>query len=275
MIGLLVTSVGVWVSALSGVDSPARDAALDSLVVSGKVQEITLGVFENNWRTREGLIGVLERLGAVSALADIANQHSKLDAQRLAIRSLGLVGDHAAQMPLRALLKSEHRDLAVEALGLVGDASDIARVRVLLQDERADVRRRAALALVKLAGREGLNDLALLLGDSHHSVRFAMLTPLASFGEYGAQAVFMTYPQLPIVGKQLALRLFGQLKFEPARFILEDALMSEIWQIQLSAVEAMSRWGSVRWVSVLQKAKDNVSSPIVMRSVQDAIEQLQ
>ncbi|MBT4139817.1 MAG: hypothetical protein HOE48_18005, partial [Candidatus Latescibacteria bacterium] len=252
-----------------------REAALDSLVVSEQVEDITQAIFENNWRTREGLIDVLERLRAVSALADIATQHPKLDAQRLAIRSLGRVEDKAAQIPLRALLRSNHRDLAVEALGVVGDVSDVVRVRALLKDERADVRRRAALALVKLAGHEHLKDLVLLLGDPHHSVRFAMLEPLVSFGEQGAQTLFSVYPHLPVVGKLLALRLFGQLHFAPASPILEDALRDDLWPVQLAAVQSIGNLGGMRWGAILKKAQNKVSSPVVIRAIQDVLEQLQ
>jgi hypothetical protein len=271
MIGVLAATIGIWVGTLAGPDSPTRETAQDSLVASGQVHGVANAVFENNWRTREGLISVLERMGAVAALADIATRHSKLDAQRLAIRSLGLVGNPEAQVPLRFLLKSEHRDLVVEALGLVGDTSDIVRTRALLQDERADVRRRAALALVKLAGEGAVGDLVLLLGDPHHSVRFAVFDPLQSYGHLGAQAALVVYDGLPMVGKQLALRLFGQLHYAPAYGILESALVNEPWPIQLAAVRAIGVGGEATWVPILKNAENKVSSPIVGMAIQDAI----
>ena len=269
-------AVGVWVGLLGGPDSPARESAQDSLVASGHVQEVATAVYENNWRIREGLIAVLERMGAVDALLHIATQHSKTDAQRLAIRSLGRTGHADAQAPLRLLLASEHRDLAVEALGLVGDRSDVVRVRALLGDERADVRRRAALALVQLAGEEAIDDLVFLLGDVHHSVRFAVFTPLLAFGHPAGSAVLTGYDHLPMVGKQLALRLLGQLRDPLAQAIFEDALARDTqWPIQMAGVRALVAWGDSQWIPILKKAQNEVSSPIVKMAIRDAIKQLQ
>lgn len=275
MMGILLTSVGVWVGALAGPDSPIRDAALDSLVVSGQIQEVKQAVFETGWRTREGLITALERMGAVDGLAHIATQHGKQDAQRLAIRNLGRSGHVTAKVPLRVLLQSEHRDLAVEALGLVGDVSDVVRVRTLLTDERADVRRRAALALAKLAGRGALPDLVLLLGDEHHSVRFAVFASLLSFDQQGAEVTVAAYSGLPLVGKILALRLFGQLQYDPALATIESALATSSWPIQLAAVRAVTAWKMNHWEAILEKGEHRVSSPIVTRAIQDAMSQLQ
>ena len=274
--GMFMTAIGVWVSVLGGPDSPAREAAQDSLVVSGQVQDVAKAVYENNWRTREGLIAVLARMGSVDALADIATEHVKIDAQRLAIRSLGRMGLADAQVPLRLLLSSEHRDLAVEALGLVGDSSDILRVRALLTDERADVRRRAALALAQLAGDEAIGDLAVLLGDQHHSVRFAVFSSLLSFGYLAVDAVLAVYDGLPVVGKQLALRLFGQLRAPSSQAIFEKALASDTqWPIQVAGVRAMAEWEDAKWIPILKKAQKEVSSPIVKMAIQDAIKKLQ
>lgn len=268
--------VGVWVSMLGGPDSPAREAAQDSLVASGHVQEVANAVYENNWRIREGLIIVLERMGAVDALAHIATQHAKIDAQRLAIRSLGKTGQANAQVPLRLLLSSEHRDLAVEALGLVGDPSDIVRVRALLKDERADVRRRAALALMQLVGAGAIGDLAVLLGDKHHSVRFAVFSSLLLFGHSSAHAVLAVYDDLPMVGKQLALRLLGQLQDPSSQALFENALASDTqWPIQVAGVRALVAWGDAKWIPILKKSQNEVSSPIVKMAIRDAIRQLQ
>jgi len=276
MMGTLTVVMGVWLGVLGGPDSPAREAAMDSLVVSGQVAEVTHAVYENNWRTREGLIAVLERLGAVDALAHIARQHPKTDAQRLAIRSLGKMGHADAQVPLRHLLTSEHRDLAVEALGLVGDQTDIVRVRHLLQDERADVRRRAALALVQLAGDDAIDDLVFLLGDVHHSVRFAVWTSLLAFGSPSADAAWGVYDRLPVMGKQLALRLFGQLRYPLAQPLFEDVLKKEtFWPLQVTGVRALAEAKDAKWIPILKKAQKEVSSPIVKMAIQDAIEQLQ
>jgi hypothetical protein len=276
MMGLWMATMGVWLGMLGGPDSPVRESAIDSLVISGQVDAVTQVLYEQNWRTREGLIAVLERLGAVDALARIATQHSKTDAQRLAIRSMGKIGQADAQMPLRNLLTSEHRDLAVEALGRVGDQTDIVRVRYLLQDARADVRRRAALALVQLAGNQAIDDLVFLLGDPHHSVRFAVFTSLLGFGLPSADAILPVYDGLPVVGKQLALRLFGQLRYSLAQAIFEDVLGKEtFWPLQVAGIRALAEGKDAKWIPILKKAQKEVSSPIVKMAIQDAIEQLQ
>ncbi len=276
MMGLWMATMGVWLGMLGGPDSPARESAIDSLVISGQVADVAMAVYENNWRTREGLIVVLERLGAVDALARIATQHPKTDAQRLAIRSMGRMGHAGAQVPLRNLLTSEHRDLAVEALGRVGDQTDIVRVRSLLQDARADVRRRAALALVQLTGNKAIDDLVFLLGDPHHSVRFAVFTSLLRFGLPSADAVFAVYDGLPVVGKQLALRLFGQLRYPLAQALFEDVLKKEtFWPLQVAGIRALAEGKDAKWIPILKKAQKEVSSPIVKMTIQDAIEQLQ
>lgn len=275
MIGAVVVAVGVWVQALAGPDSPARNAALDSLVASGDIARVTQAVFSNAWRVREGLIDVLEQQGAVDALGQIAHQHPKVDAKRLAIRSLGRVGKKEARDVLRVLLTSEHRDLAVEALGLVGDRSDADAVRALVQDERADVRRRAVLALAALLGEDALLDLAMLLGDVHHSVRFAVYDRLLTFGDAGAQVVVMNYHGLPTVGKWLALRLFGQLHYTPAKIILEHALGSEDWMLQQASVEAMGLWGDPMWLPILNLHQKEVSSAIVRQTMHRVMTQLQ
>ena len=271
MMAMLVTSVGIWVSVLGGPDSSVREAALDSLVVSGQVAEVNQAVFENGWRTRDGLITVLERMGAVDGLVQVATHHAKQDAQRLAIRSLGRCGQVKAKAPLRALLTSEHRDLAVEALGLVGDVSDIVRVRVLLMDERADVRRRAALSLVKLAGVDAVADLVLLLGDVHHSVRFAVFNALLAFEQQSAAAALAGYSDLPETGKVLALRLFAQVQYDPALAILEGALSDSSWPIQLTAVRAVAIWQMNGWETILKKAEKRVSSPVVMQEIREIL----
>lgn len=275
MMGMVTLSVGIWIGVLSGPDSPTREAALDSLVASGQTQPLVQAVFDNGWRTRDGLIVVLERMGAVPALIDIATQHDKVDAQRLAIRSLGRVGGRKAQVALRGLLQAEHRDLAVEALGLVGDVSDIKRIRPLLKDKRADVRRRAALALLHLGGPEEIGEVVGLLGDPHHSVRFAVYGALVPFQKRSVTAVLLVYEALPLVGKQLSLRLFGQVRDESARVVVEDALMGEAWPIQLSAVQAIDAWQSREWLPVLKKAQKEVSSPIVFRAIEDVIKHWQ
>lgn len=268
---VFVMVVGAWIQALGGADSPAREAAMDSLVASGEVTAVADAVFKENWRCRDGLITVLERLAAVDALERIAKEHTKIDAQRLAIRSLGQVRQAKARAVLLSLLDSEHRDLAVEALGLVGNAADTQAVSQLLQDERADVRRRAALALARLAGPAAVPKLVLLLGDAHHSVRFAVFDVVLNFGQTGALATVKIYDGLSVVGRQQALRLFGQLHFLPAQAILTEALWAEQWQIQLAAVRALAVWGDDVWVPTLKKAQKEVSSSIVKMTIQQTI----
>lgn len=272
---IFVMAVGAWIQALGGADSPAREAAMDSLVASGEVTAVADAVFEENWRCRDGLIAVLERLAAVDALERIANEHTKIDAQRLAIRSLGQIRQAKARAILLSLLDLEHRDLAVEALGLVGDVADTQAVSHLLQDERADVRRRAALALARLAGQAAVPKLVLLLGDAHHSVRFAVYDAVLAFGQTGAQVTAEIYDGLSVVGKQQALRLFGELRFLPAQVILTEALRGEQWQIQLAAVRALAVWGDDVWGPTLKKAQKEVSSPIVKMAIQQTIAALE
>ncbi|MDA0709376.1 MAG: HEAT repeat domain-containing protein [bacterium] len=275
MIALIATGIAVWIAALVGPDSPVRNAAVDSLVAAGDVQATSQAVYDTNWRGREGLIQALERMGAVGELAGIAERHTKLDAKRLAIRSLGRSGKPDARVPLRLLLTSENRDLAAEGLGLVGDATDIVRVRALLSDDRSEVRRRAALALVGLHDERALDALAELLGDPNHAVRFGVYPPLLQAGQPGAAAVWRVYPGLPAPGRQLALRLFGDLRYQPARDMLEKSVAEGPWPVQLSAVRAIGAWGKAEGIDVLKKAARHVSSPIVQAAIRDALAQLQ
>jgi len=193
----------------------------------------------------------------------------------LAISGLGRTGKKEAQGTLRYLLASENRDLAIEALVQVGDASDIGRARELLRDDRPDVRRRAMLALVKLGKEASLGALVSMSGVPHPSVRVAAFDPLVAFGIAGADQVLGTYEQLPRVGKQLAVRLFGKLRYRPGEAILRRALVGESWPLQLAAASAMGMWGDPKWIPILKEAQKPYNLPIVAMAIQDALQEYQ
>lgn len=263
-----VTSLHIYLAALAGVDGPERVAAIDSLVAFGDVEWISQAVYETGWRERDGLIDVLEQLKATSELEGIARNHPKVDAQRLAIRSLGRVGV-SARDPLLALVHSAHRDLVVEGIGKVGDARDVALVRTLLADEHPDVRRRAVLALVALLGSEAADDVAVLLADAHHGVRFASAKALVALGDVGGQAVLTHYDVLPVVAQFTALGVLGRLHYEPARDLLLEILGHADWSLRSAAVDALGLFGDTR--AVLKNMLNTETHPFVRARLQQAL----
>ena len=98
-----------YLAALSGLDTPERAAAIDSLATSKNVAGIVEAVYVANWRAREGLIEALSRIGAVPALAALARNHPKADVQRLSVRGLGRAGGTAARDSALSLTASPHR----------------------------------------------------------------------------------------------------------------------------------------------------------------------
>jgi HEAT repeat protein len=265
---VFLTSLHIYLAALAGVDGPERVAAIDSLVASGDVEWISQAVYETGWRERDGLIDALERIVATSELVDIARNHPKVDAQRLAIRSLGRVGI-LARDALLALMHSPHRDLVVEGVGNVGDARDVAVVRTFLADAHPDVRRRAALALVALTGDEAVDDLALLLGDSHHGVRFVSAEALVALGDVSGQAVLTQYDALSVAGQFTALGVLGRLRYEPARVLVFEVLGHADWSLRSAAVEALVFLGDAK--TVLKRMLDTEPHPFVRARLQEAL----
>jgi len=267
---ILILTLRIFLTALSGADGPQRTAAIDSLVVLGDVERIGQAVYKGGWRERNGLIDVLEKIGlqAVPVLVDVARNHPKVDGQRLAIRSLGYIGA-VARDSLQSLVKLQHRDLVAEALGRVGDKRDVAVVRALLFDAHYDVRRRAALAFLNLAGDEAAQDLAMLLADAHHGVRFAAAEALVTLGDSGGQATLAYYEHLPVMGRFLALGVFGRLRYAPAQDLMKRALFSDDWSLRSSAVRALVVFDDAR--SVLEALADKEKHPVVQTHIQQVL----
>jgi HEAT repeat protein len=269
MIGLMAVVLPVYLSVLGGTDFEARNAAMDSLVSSGDIDGVALSVYESGWFAREGLIVVLERMGvdAAPALIDIATHHPKVDAQRLAIRSLGRVGGKMARDVLVTMIHGPHRDLAVEGLGQVGDSSVVSVIKPLLKDEWPDVRRRAALALIAREGVAALDVVIPMLSDGHHGVRFAVAEALTGVGEPVAEGLAKHYASLSWAGRFLALRLIGQLGHPVS--VLTAALQEEDWALRAAAVDNIGLLGKTDLQSILKKALNRESHPVVrLRLVQ-------
>ena len=133
----------------------------------------------------------------------------------------------------------------------------------------SDVRRRAALALVALAGHEAADDLAVLLGDSHHGVRFVSAEALVALGDVGGQAVVAHYAVLPVVGQFTALGVLGKLRFEPARDLVMEVLRHADWSLRSAAVDALGLFGKTK--AVLKKMLDTESHPFVRARLQQAL----
>jgi len=226
--------LSTYMAALSGLDTPERAAAIDSLAASKDVAGIVEAVYVANWRAREGLIEALARIGpeAVPALATLARRHPKADAQRLCVRGLGQAGGAAARDSALTLATGPHRDLAAEALGQIGDTTAIPVLRTLLSDASPDVRRRAAIALSAVAGKNAVDALVPLLSDAHHGVRFAVADALVAL-----EAPLSVHGDaLSQTGRFQALRILAKLGEEKA---LAEALNEQDWALRTLAADGL------------------------------------
>ena len=267
---VFILTLRIFLSALAGADGPERTAAIESLVATGDVDGIGQAVYREGWRERDGLIDALEKIGvdAVPVLVDLARHHPKVDGQRLAIRSLGFVG-LVARDSLLALVAIKHRDLIVEALGRIGDKRDVPLVRSLLADGHPDVRRRAALALFSLAGKSAATDLAMLLDDAHHGVRFVAAEALVGLGDVGGQAIFDYFANLSIRGQFLALGVLGRLQYLPAKDLMMQVLLRDDWSLRSAAVLSLAVFNDSK--SVLLAHAKHEKHPVVCVQLREVL----
>lgn len=263
--GLMAVILPAYLAALSGVDLPAREVAIDSLVLSRQVDAIAEAVYDSGWWTREGLITALGRMGSDAAplLIDIATQHPKVDAQRLAIIGLGRVGGETAREGLLAMISGPHRDLVAQALGTLGDVVAVPYLRTLLCDSLAETRRRAALALVALEGVGALDVLMPLLSDDHYSVRFAVADALGDLGGPAESALIKNYDALSVMGRFQVLRILGRLGDDQGVAMLLVALSDDHWLLRAAAAENMGLSKRLDLYTQLQNALHQEHHPVV------------
>ena len=105
------------------------------------------------WGAR-GLLHVWHERAAAQVLAGLADEHwrpAEMCLRVAARREIGGAGDQAARLTTHALPRV--RAQALRALAVVGDTEHVECVRDRLDDPDPEVRRRAALALERLAER--------------------------------------------------------------------------------------------------------------------------
>lgn len=168
--------------ALGAFSEEARRPVVDSLVARGPdaIESVDVVLRDGNWQARFSGVDVLERLGDVDKLYDVANGHARTEVRRHAIDALSRVAPRDECGRMRALLEREP-GLTLTALGRLGCDMDIVRRSFAAKDP--DVRRRAVMAYgVATRGDETakLGPLVELLWDSDRMVRTAASQALVS-----------------------------------------------------------------------------------------------
>ncbi len=245
---LSVATVGILsgvLPALDGPDGPERTQAierLDELGVEG-LDQVGEALYEVGWRAREVILDALVRIGprATPLLMRVARRNPKVDARRVAVRSLGAIGGRAVQDSLLELLDTPERDMVVQALGAVGDPATGPLIRRFVDDACVDVRRQALIALGKTTGAQAVDLMVDALMDQHHSVRFAAAGAIESLGSEGAGALLEGIDQLSGPSRYLAVRTLGRLRYRPAAGRLARLLADADWGIRAAAAEALGR----------------------------------
>ena len=264
--------------ALEGPDRPERAAAVDRLAALGPEGVAPLGeaLKRVGWRGREGILEALARIGPASLnlLMQTARNHTRIDARRLAIRSLGRVGGPAARDSLLHLLDTPNRDLVLEALGRIGDPVVAPEVARFLNDEVADVRRRAVVALGKTAGAGGVDRIADALSDPHHGVRFAAAGALEAIGPPAAEALLHRADRTSGTERYLTIRTLGRLRYRPARGRLKRALKATDWALRAAAAEALGRLAEVACAAGLEEALQVETHPFVREQIRLSLKQV-
>ena len=256
---------------LSGPDTPARSAAIDSLAAVGAEGVAGLGqtLQEAGWRAQEGILDALTRIGPASVplLAQAARNHPDEDTRRRAIRALGRVGGTAARDSLLILLDGGQRDIVLEALGTIGDSTVVPDVLRFLADPVSDVRRRAVVALGKMAGTGAVGQMIGALSDSHHGVRFAAAGGLETMGVPAAKALLSQVEGLPLPGRYLAIRTLGRLRYAPAGGFLTHVLRGRDWSLRAAAAEALGLLGTGDGAEALGEALRRERHPFVRERI--------
>lgn len=269
----LIGILNGYLPVLGGPDTPARSAAIDSLAALGADGVAGLGqtLQEADWRAQEGILDALTRIGPVSVapLAQTARNHRVEDTRRRAIRALGRVGGAAARDSLLMLLGGGERDIVLEALGTIGDSTVVPDILRFLADPAPDVRRRAVVALGKMAGTGAVGQMIDALSDSHHGVRFAAAGGLETMGVPAAKALLSQVEGIPLPGRYLAIRTLGRLRYAPARDFLAHVfvLRGRDWSLRAAAAEALGWLGTGGGAETLEEALRRERHPFVRERI--------
>jgi HEAT repeat protein len=210
--------------------------------------------------------------GATPLLMRVARTHPKMDARRVAVRSLGAIGGAAARDSLLELLDTPERDMVTQALGAVGDPATWQVIRGLLDDACVDVRRQAVIALGKTMGVRAAGRLVDGLMDPHHSVRFAAAGAIESLGPEGAGVLLERLDGLSGPSRYLAVRTLGRLRHEPAADTLARLLADDDWGIRAAAAEALGRLDTDVSRPALEEALRVEKHPFVRERIQISLQ---
>ena len=276
---LSVAAVGILsgtLPALEGPDGPERTRAierLDELGIEG-VERLGEALDEVGWRAREAILDALVRIGpgATPLLMRVARAHPKVDARRVAVRSLGAIGGTAVRDSLLELLDTPERDMVVQALGTVGDPAAGPLIRGLVDDACVDVRRQAVIALGKTTGVQAVDLLVDGLMDPHHSVRFAAAGAIESLGPEGAGVLLERLDRLSGPSRYLAVRTLGRLGYRPAADRLTQLLADDDWGVRAAAAEALGRLDEDVGRSALEEALRVERHPFVRERIQISLQ---
>ena len=251
---------------LEGPDGDLRNRAIDRLTTIGRsrIELLDGGLQTAGWRGREGIFDALSRLGpaAVPVLMTAARSHPKPDARRLAVRAVGQVGGPAARDSLTGLLQSTEADLAAQGLGKSGDPDLVPVLVRLLDDERPAVRRRALVAIGKVAGGAEADRIAGMLDDPNHGVRFAAAGSLAEMGPAAVDAVALRVRGMSSTSKVLAAHTLGRLGGLRAAECLETLLHSADWAVRSAAVAGLAGLGETASADMAKQALSDERNPL-------------
>jgi hypothetical protein len=199
----------------------------DYLSVAQRVCELAKALRNEDSDIRVNAARELRKLAssrAVPALIE-ALKSAFGDVRAEAVYALGKIRDKRATMPLAGVLedqKSQVRLLAVQALGKIGDARAAEPLeKAAFNDEDPEVRRYAAISLVKIAGRSVVELLVKMLSDEAPAVRSTVASELGDIGDKRAAE--------PLVG------------------LLKD----EDWNVRRLSAEALGKLGDKRAVGPL------------------------
>jgi HEAT repeat protein len=261
---------------LEGADSDLRTRAVDSLTTVGRSRTELLdeGLRTAGWRGREGIFDALSRVGeaALPVLMTAARAHPKPDARRLAVRAVGQVGGPAACDSLVGLLQGGERDLAAQGLGESGDPALVPALVDLLQDERPAVRRRALVAIGRLAGADEAARVAEMVMDPDHGVRFAAAGSLIEMGPAAVEALAQRVNSMSVASKVITAHTLGRLKDVRAVPCLESLLHSADWAVRSAAVAGLIYLGDTASAQMAKQAASEERNPLARSLMKASIE---
>ncbi len=239
----LVGALSAFLPVLQGPDSDRRSEVVDSLSTAGKsrIEQVTDLLWCAGWRAREGVLDALEKIGeeAVPELTRVARVHPRIDTRRLAVVKLGEIGGRSARDSLVSLLDTDDKDIVLKSLGMIGDRSTGSMAGQFLDDSRVEVRRRALITLGLVSGVEEAERIISGLSDTHHSVRSATAGVLEKMGVPACSLILDRLDRMPDRAKFHAIRILGDLRYEPAMDTLVAALNYEVWWIRAVIVRAL------------------------------------